>query len=50
MVTMRKYPEAVSDCSSSPCYSSLILRPIRESYMDTEQVCCEGYEEDPKTG
>lgn len=47
---MRKYPEASSDCSSFSCHNPLVLRPIRETYTDMEEVCCEGYKEDLKTG
>ncbi|TMW43059.1 hypothetical protein DOY81_011861 [Sarcophaga bullata] len=50
LVTMRKYPESGADCSSFECHNPLVLRPIRETYTDIEEVCCEGYKNHSTTG
>lgn len=50
LVTMRKYPE---QCESYECRSGLnpfVLRPVKETYTDVEEVCCEGYEREGKAG
>lgn len=51
---MRKYPLSLTNCTAgSDCKAMdnpLVLRTVRETYTDMEEVCCEGYTRNPSTG